>query len=657
VNGVATFTDLTLTGSGAHTLRFATTTPALSVNSSSFTIGAGAPTQLAITTQPSGAVSGVNFTTQPVVELRDAGGVLTSSTAAVTAAIASGSGTLSGTVTVNAVGGVATFTNLKIAGSGAHTITFTSGALTAATSNSLTVTQTAASLSVQTQPSGASSGSAFTGQPVVQILDNAGQPVTTGAGAALTVTATIASGNGSLSGTAAVAAVNGVATFTNLAITGSGAHTLQFATTSPALTTTSSSFSVGAGAATQLAITTQPATAVSGVNFVTQPVVEIRDALGTRTSSTAAVTATIASGGGQLNGTVTVNAVNGVATFTNLKIAGSGAHTITFSSGALTTATSNSLTVTQTAASLSVQTQPSGAVSGTALTTQPVVQILDNAGLVVTTGTGATLNVTATVASGSGTLGGTATVAAVNGVATFTNLAITGAGIGAHTLQFATTTPALNTTSASFTVSAGAPTQLVLTTVPSGAVSGVAMTGQPVIELRDANGNRTSSTAAVTVSIGSGSGTLGGTLIVNAVNGVATFTDLHVDGAGAHTLTFTTTTPSLTVTSASFTVTQVAASLSIDTQPSGAADGVPFTTQPVISIRDNAGLVISTSNLSVTVTVATGAGTLGGTVTMSASNGIVTFSDLFITGAGAHTLKFATTTPALNVTSASFTVN
>jgi hypothetical protein len=94
-----------------------------------------------ITTQPAGAFTGTAFSTQPVVKITDAGGnTITSSTANVVASIASGAGTLSGTTTVAAVNGVATFTNLKITGTGNHTLTFTAaGGLTAATSNTVTV--------------------------------------------------------------------------------------------------------------------------------------------------------------------------------------------------------------------------------------------------------------------------------------------------------------------------------------------------------------------------------------------------------------------------------------------------------------------------------------------------------------------------------------
>ncbi len=647
VNGVATFTNLQITGGGAHTLTF-TSAGLTAATSTSFTIGAGAPTQLAMTTQPAGAVSGVNFTTQPVVAIRDAGNNATTSTAAVTAAIASGTGTLSGTTTVNAVNGVATFTNLQIAGVGAHTLTFTSAGLTSATSGSVTVTQTPASVGMQVQPAGAVNATAFTTQPVVRIRDNAGLLIATSTAA---VTASVATGTGVLGGTLTVNAVNGVATFTNLQLTGSGAHTLSFA--SAGLTSaTSASVSITAGTATQLTINTQPAGAVSGVNFTTQPVVAIRDVSGNQTTSTASVTAALASGTGTLSGTTTVAAVNGVATFTDLRIAGSGAHTLTFTSAGLTSATSGSVTVTQTPASVGMQVQPAGAVNATAFTTQPVVRILDNAGLLIATSTAA---VTASVATGTGVLGGTLTVNAVNGVATFTNLQLTGSG--AHTLSFASA-GLTSATSASVSITAGTATQLAISTQPAGAVSGVNFTTQPVIAIRDVSGNQTTSTASVTAAIASGSGTLSGTTTVVAVNGVATFTNLQIAGSGAHTLTFTAT--GLTsATSGSFTVTQVAASLLVQTQPSGAASGVAFTTQPVVHILDNAGLLVTTgsgASLIVTAAIATGTGSLGGTLTANASNGVATFASLAITGSGDHTLQFTTTAPALTTTSATVNV-
>lgn len=96
-------------------------------DSVSFTVTAGS--SLAMTTQPAGAVTNALLTTQPVVQVRDGTGVLLATdTRPVTVSIASGTGTLSGTTTVNAVNGVATFTNLAITGSGNHTLRFSAAA-------------------------------------------------------------------------------------------------------------------------------------------------------------------------------------------------------------------------------------------------------------------------------------------------------------------------------------------------------------------------------------------------------------------------------------------------------------------------------------------------------------------------------------------------
>jgi len=63
---------------------------------------------------------------------------------------------------------------------------------------------------------------------------------------------------------------------------------------------------------------------------------------------------------------------------------------------------------------------------------------------------------------------------------------------------------------------------------------------QPVIQVRDAtNSIRTIATNAVTVSLATGTGNLTGTLTVNAVNGLANFTNLQYDKAETITLRFT----------------------------------------------------------------------------------------------------------------------
>jgi uncharacterized protein YjdB len=557
VNGVATFTNLRVDGIGSHVLTFSTTTPALSIASAAFSVQGGPATQLVLVTAPAGAVSGVNLATQPVVHVRDvSNGTVAGATQAVTASIATGSGTLSGTTTVQAVNGVVNFGDLRINGSGAHTLTFTSAPLTSVTSGAITVTQNLASLSIQTQPAGATTGVPFTTQPVVRILDNAGLPV---AGATNQVTATVSSGGGTIGGTTQVAAVNGVATFTNLQVTGAGNHVLTFSIASPALAVATPAFNVsGAGAASLLGIATQPSGAVSGVNLTAQPVVQIRDANGVLVNSaTNQVTATITTGSGTLVGTATVTAVAGVATFTNLRVNGAGSHVITFSAGGLTSIASTAFTVTQNVGSLSIQTAPAGAVTGSVLATQPVIRILDNAGLVIASGPNASLSVNVVPTSNTATLTGTTLVNSVNGVATYTNLRLDrnpANGAASTVLTFNIASPAINVASGAVAVAVGPATQLIITQQPASGSSGFILPTQPIMRVADVAGNTvTSYTGAVTASVASGVAVLAGTTSVNAVAGIATFSNLMLTGAtGAYTLGFQSASPTLNATSATF---------------------------------------------------------------------------------------------------------
>ena len=86
------------------------------------------------------------------------------------------------------------------------------------------------------------------------------------------------------------------------------------------------------GAGTKLAIATQPSTtAVVRVPFAQQPVIRIEDQFGNlRNNDTWNVTAARNAGDGELEGTTSVGAVGGVATFTDLANTAVGDITITF---------------------------------------------------------------------------------------------------------------------------------------------------------------------------------------------------------------------------------------------------------------------------------------------------------------------------------------
>ena len=304
-----------------------------------------------------------------------------------------------------------------------------------------------------------------------------------------------------------------------------------------------------------------PVGTASGAAFTTQPQVSLQDSgSNVVTSDNSTVVTASVSAGATLVGTTTATVVNGVATFTNLGISGTSgtSYTITYSASyggsALTSATQSVTPTVGAATQLSITTQPVGGGAGAALSTQPVVKVLDSGSNVVTTST-ASITVTASA----GTLGGTTTVTASSGVATFTNLTFAGTTSTNYTLSFAST-GLTSATSSNFTVSVGAATQLVLTTSAAGSAYGSAFTTQPVVEIRDAGGNKvTTATNQVTASLSSG--TVVGTGNSTAVAGVATFSGLGITATpGSVTVTYSATgltsaTQSITVAKGTNTVT------------------------------------------------------------------------------------------------------
>src|SRR5207244_3101722 len=114
VGGVVTFSDLTLDKAAPGYWLIATGLG--TATSSSFNIIAGTATQLVFGTQPGTTVAGQQITPAVTVRALDAlGNLATTFTGQVTVTLNSpGSGTLSGTTTVAAAGGVATFFSLSV---------------------------------------------------------------------------------------------------------------------------------------------------------------------------------------------------------------------------------------------------------------------------------------------------------------------------------------------------------------------------------------------------------------------------------------------------------------------------------------------------------------------------------------------------------------
>jgi hypothetical protein len=104
------------------------------------------------------------------------------------------------------------------------------------------------SLTVTTAPDDATTGGVFGTQPVVSLLDDDEDVMTTDSSS--TITAAIQTGTGTLLGTTTVTMSSGVGTFTNLRIDEAGDFTLRFSTNAGSFTVDSDSFTVASAIST-----------------------------------------------------------------------------------------------------------------------------------------------------------------------------------------------------------------------------------------------------------------------------------------------------------------------------------------------------------------------------------------------------------------------
>jgi hypothetical protein len=246
--GVAIFSDLSINHSGTGYELSATGSGIAGVTSALFDIAPGPASQLVLTAQPFTVTVATIFPTAVQVTAHDAqGNTATEFVGDVTAAIGNNpsGGTLSGTTTLSAVAGVATFADLTIDRTGpGYTLQATSGPLAAATSAPIDVTAgVATQLAFTVQPSNTAAGATIT--PVVQVRarDVQGNTATSFTGD-VTIAIGTNPGGGTLSGTLTRAAVAGVAAFNNLSID-RNANGYRLVASAPGLSNgTSSTFNV-----------------------------------------------------------------------------------------------------------------------------------------------------------------------------------------------------------------------------------------------------------------------------------------------------------------------------------------------------------------------------------------------------------------------------
>ena len=279
----------------------------------------------------------------------------------------------------------------------------------------------------------------------------------------------------------------------------------------------------------------------------------------------------------------------------------------------------------------------------------------------ITAGSGtSTITVTARDAQGNPIPGATVTLAATGTGNTVTGPAAPTDANGVATGTLSSTVAESKTVSATINgvavtqtatvvVSSGTPTKLVVTIEPAAAAqSGVALTTQPVVRLRDALNNDVSQAGVVvtaTVATGPGGVTLTNAAATTNANGVATFSGLTLSGtAGVYRLGMAAGALQPDTTTAITLSAGPAAKLAITTEPPVSAQNATlFAQQPAVQLQDLAGNAVSVSGTAVTASIASGGGTLGGTLSVQTdAGGLATFTNLMITGVvGPRTLAFS----------------
>ncbi|MGD0344788.1 MAG: type II secretion system protein [Acidimicrobiales bacterium] len=367
-----------------------------------------------------------------------------------------------------------------------------------------------------------------------------------------------------------------------------------------------------------------------------------------------AATLTLSSGGQTCAGIENL----GVFTFSNCVIKAAGTYTLKATDGSLPSATSSPFTVGASVPTQLAFTTSPPATAGAGATFSVVVAEEDSYGNTETGDSSSSVSLAAT--SGSGFTCSTTPTQFTSGVATFTGCYYTAASTTAYTLT--ASSGILFPATANTTVSAGTASKLIYTTSPPAATT-AGTTFSVVVAEQDAYGNLDSSDSTTAVSLAANQG--GGgfactTTPAHLTNGAASFTGCSYKVASTTAYTLTASSGSLTSATATTTVSSAAASkLVITTQPASVIN-TGGTVSVGVTIEDSYGNTITTgtgSNDSISVALHSGS-FAAGTTTVTASNGVASFTGLQIKTAGWFTIIATDNTESLtSATTNTITVN
>lgn len=476
-------------------------------------------------TQPGASQAGAMLATVRVAITDNTNTTVPTSTLPVTLSVVGNTATLGGTTTVNAVDGVAVFTDLVFVKSGSYRLIAAAPGMTSATSGTFTISPAAPDrLEFSVPPSNVNAGALFAPAVQVSVLDVYGNLATAPTSVVLSLQDN--PGSSTLSGTLTLNTTTGRATFSTLRLNrpGTGYTLKAVATGLPTLV--SGEFDVLLGAATRLLVVSGSGQSANVGTALTFPlVVESQDAVGNVVPNVL-VSWVWVTGSGSVTGAAQTDAAGRAQASVTLGTA-SGAQRIEAQSAGLTTA---AFTATARALAASQLLVVSGdgqrGVVDSTLAAPLVVSTLDVYGnpvanqIVTFTGTGCSVSAAAPRTSATGVASVTVRLGTVSGNGTCVVQALR-SGLGGSPATFiASADP-------------GPLTQLSFVQSPADAEVAAPLVDARVRAL-DAFGNQTAGgTVGVSLAGGTSGATLSGVLEGDASGGEVTFAGLTIDRPGA----------------------------------------------------------------------------------------------------------------------------
>jgi len=283
---------------------------------------------------------------------------------------------------------------------------------------------------------------------------------------------------------------------------------------------------------------------------------------------------------------------------------------------------------------VAVSATTQSAPAGTNVADPPSVIVRDASGIPV-----AGVVVTFGVTAGAGTVAGSPATTGANGVATLTSWTL---GLVAGPNTVVATSPGLPSVPFNATAGSGVAANVVVNAGNNQvSVQGTVVPVQPSVKVTDAGGNPVAG-AVVTFSVQLGGGSATGLNQISDALGLATVGSWTLGSGAPNTLRATVTGGSIAGNPVTFTA-QSATQIVISSAPAGPiARGTNFTIS--VQLQNSAGAPVALSGVSLTIAIASGGGTLNGTLTRTTdANGAVSFTSINVTGGAVGDRTFTIT--------------